>query len=220
VELRGVPATTPAKAQVEDARLVAALRLGDERAFTDLVDRYSSALLRLAEDFVRTRAVAEEVVQETWLAVLNGIDRFEGRSSLKTWLFRILVNQAKTRGMREARSVPFSALEAEGREPAVPEDRFRGPENQWADHWASPPRSLADAPEERLLSRELRMRLRDALATLPEAQRVVVTLRDVVGCDPREVCELLDVSEGNQRVLLHRGRSKLRAALETYLEDA
>ena len=186
----------------------------------ELVDRYSSSLLRLAQDFVRTRSVAEEVVQETWLAVLNGIDRFEGRSSLKTWLFRILVNKAKTRGVREARTLPFSALELEPDEPAVPEDRFRGPDNQWAGHWASPPRPLSDVPEDRLLSRELQSHLAGALQSLPDVQRIVVTLRDVVGCDSEEVCELLDVSEGNQRVLLHRGRSKLRGALEAYLEGA
>lgn len=218
MELRAFSSTTSAEAQSGDRRIVAALRMGDERAFEELVDRYSAAMLRLAQDFVRSRAVAEEVVQETWLAVLNGIDRFEGRSSLKTWLFRILVNKAKTRGIREARTVPFSALDIEGEEPTVPEDRFRGPEDHWAGHWASPPRPLADVPEERLLSGELKVRLRDALATLPEAQRAVVTLRDVVGCGPEEVCELLGVSDGNQRVLLHRGRSKLRAALESYVE--
>jgi RNA polymerase sigma-70 factor (ECF subfamily) len=204
----------------DDARLVDALRRRDERAFEELVDRYSTALMRLALDFVRTWSVAEEVVQETWLAVLNGIDRFEGRSSLKTWLFRILVNKAKTRGVRESRTLPFSALALEGAEPAVPEERFRGPDNQWAGHWASPPRSLAEFPESRLLSLELRGRLADALGTLPDAQRIVVTLRDVAGYDAAEVCDLLDVSEGNQRVLLHRGRSKIRAALEHYLEGA
>lgn len=213
------PATALRAASTEEARLLAALRLGDERAFEELVDRYSSALLRLAQDFVRTRAVAEEVVQETWLAVLEGIDRFEGRSSLKTWLFRILVNKAKTRGVREARTLPFSALEIEGDEPAVPGERFRGADNQWAGHWATPPRPLGGFPEERLLSREMRARLGEALTTLPDAQRMVVTLRDVVGCEAEEVCALLDVSEGNQRVLLHRGRSKLRAALEQYLEE-
>jgi len=213
--LTAVPVETERR---DDARLVDALRDRDERAFEELVGRYSSALLRLALDFVRTRSVAEEVVQETWLAVLNGIDRFEGRSSLKTWLFRILVNKAKTRGIRESRTLPFSALEIEGDEPAVPEERFRGYDNQWAGHWASPPRPLADFPEDRLLSRELRSRLAVALESLPEAQRIVVTLRDVAGYDSDEVCDLLDVSDGNQRVLLHRGRSKLRAALEGYLE--
>jgi RNA polymerase sigma-70 factor (ECF subfamily) len=220
LELSSLQTALPPAAERDEARLVDGLRRRDEHAFVTLVDRYSASLLGLAQDFVRTRSVAEEVVQETWLAVLNGIDRFEGRSSLKTWLFRILVNKAKTRGIRESRTLPFSALELEGDEPAVPEDRFRGADNQWAGHWASPPRPLAGVPEDRLLSRELQSRLADALQALPDAQRIVVTLRDVVGCDSQEVRELLDVSEGNQRVLLHRGRSKLRGALEAYIEEA
>ncbi len=203
----------------DDVAVVAALQRGDEAVFAELVTAYSSSLLRLAQDFVRTRSVAEEVVQETWLAVLNGIDRFERRSSLKTWVFRILVNTAKTRGVREARTVPFSALVDEGNERAVPEERFRGADDEWPGHWASPPRSLDTVPEERLLARETRGRIAEALATLPESQRVVVTLRDVAGWDADEVCEALDLSEGNQRVLLHRGRAKLRAALERYLEE-
>jgi RNA polymerase sigma-70 factor (ECF subfamily) len=205
---------------IEDATVVAALRRGDEDAFTELVNAYSTSLLRLAQDFVRTRSIAEEVVQETWLAVLNGIDRFEGRSSLKTWVYRILVNKAKTRGVREARTVPFSALAPEGDdEPVVPEERFRGPDDLWPGHWASPPRPLDTVPEERLLAREARGRIAEALETLPESQRVVVTLRDVAGWDSEEVCDALGLSEGNQRVLLHRGRAKLRAALELYLGE-
>ena len=204
----------------DDNAVVAALRRGDESVFTELVNAYSSSLLRLAQDFVRTRAVAEEVVQETWLAVLNGIDRFEGRSSFKTWLYRILVNKAKTRGVRESRTVPFSSLEPEGEERAVPEDRFRGTEDQWPGHWASPPRSLDTIPEDRLLSREARQRIAQALETLPDSQRIVVTLRDVVGWESDEVCDMLGLSEGNQRVLLHRGRAKLRAALEQYIEES
>ena len=203
----------------DDASIVAALRRGDEAVFTDLVNAYSTSLLRLAQDFVRTRSVAEEVVQETWLAVLSGIDRFEGRSSLKTWVYRILVNKAKTRGVREARTVPFSAFAPEGEERAVPEDRFRGADDLWPGHWASPPRPLETVPEERLLARETRGRIAEALETLPESQRVVVTLRDVAGWDSDEVCDALGLSEGNQRVLLHRGRAKLRAALERYLEE-
>ena len=203
----------------EDADVVAALRRGEEAAFTDLVNAYSSSLLRLAQDFVRTRAVAEEVVQETWLAVLDGIDRFEGRSSLKTWVYRILVNKAKTRGVREARTVPFSALAAEDDERTVPEERFRSSDAQWPGHWASPPRSLDTVPDERLLAREARRRIAEALETLPDGQRIVVTLRDVAGWDPDEVCDALGVSEGNQRVLLHRGRAKLRSAFERYLEE-
>ena len=215
-----VQPVAPREPQIaDDAAVVAALRRGDEAAFTELVTSYSSSLLRLAQDFCRTRSVAEEVVQETWLAVLNGIDRFEGRSSLKTWIFRILVNKAKTRGVREARSVPFSSLENDNDERAVPEERFRGPDNQWAGHWASPPRPLDGVPEHRLLGREVRERIAEALTTLPESQRVVVTLRDVAGWDAEEVCEALGLSEGNQRVLLHRGRAKLRAALERYMEE-
>lgn len=209
----------PSPTLADDTLVVEALRRGDEAAFTTLVDAYSSSLLRLAQDFVRTRSVAEEVVQETWLAVLSGIDRFEERSSLKTWIFRILVNKAKTRGVREARTVPFSAIAVEGEEPAVPGDRFRGPDDQWPDHWASPPRPLDTLPEQRLLGREVREQLVAALGGLPDSQRVVVTLRDVAGWDADEVCDTLGLSEGNQRVLLHRGRAKLRAAFEQYLED-
>jgi RNA polymerase sigma-70 factor (ECF subfamily) len=201
----------------DDALLVAALRRGEESAFAVLIDRYSLSLLRVAQDLLGTRAWAEEVVQETWLAVLEGIDRFEGRSSLKTWVFSILVNRAKTRATREARTLPFSALELED-EPSLPEERFQSG-THWAGHWAKPPRSLSDVPEERLLSRELRRRLAEALDTLPEAQRVVVVLRDVVGCDSDEVCDLLSLSAGNQRVLLHRGRAKLRVVLEQYVEE-
>jgi RNA polymerase sigma-70 factor (ECF subfamily) len=213
------PAVSRTLQLADDAAVVTALRRGDEAVFTELVNAYSSSLLRLAQDFVRTRSVAEEVVQETWLAVLSGIDRFEGRSSLKTWLFRILVNKAKTRGVREARTVPFSALAPEDDERAVPEERFRGPDNQWPGHWASPPRPLETVPEERLLAREARGRIAEALETLPDSQRVVVTLRDVAGWDAEEVCDALGLSEGNQRVLLHRGRAKLRGALERYLEE-
>ncbi|HLF68660.1 MAG TPA: sigma-70 family RNA polymerase sigma factor [Gaiellaceae bacterium] len=202
-----------------DAAVVAALRRGDENAFTALVTAYSGALLRLAQDFVRTRAVAEEVVQETWLAVLTGIDRFEGRSSLKTWLFRILVNKAKTRGVREARILPFSSLELDDDERVVPEERFRDADDMWPGHWATPPAPLDTIPEGRLLAREARTRIAEALETLPESQRIVVTLRDVAGWDAEEVCEALGLSDVNQRVLLHRGRGKLRAALESYLEE-
>jgi RNA polymerase sigma-70 factor (ECF subfamily) len=215
-----VQPTVPGTAErADDAAIVDALRRGDEATFVEIVNAYSAGLLRLAQDFVRTRSVAEEVVQETWLAVLSGIDRFEGRSSLKTWIYRILVNKAKTRGVREARTVPFSALTPDGDERAVPEARFRGPDDQWPGHWASPPRSLDTVPEERLLAREARSRIEQALETLPESQRIVVTLRDVAGWDSDEVCETLGLSEGNQRVLLHRGRAKLRAAFERYLEE-
>ena len=201
----------------DDAAVVAALRRGDEAAFTELVTSYSSSLLRLAMDFCRTRSVAEEVVQETWLAVLNGIDRFEGRSSLKTWIFRILVNRAKTKGVRERRSVPFSSLEGDGDEhqPSVDPSRFAP-----AGNWAAPPPSWEGHPEDRLLSAETRSVVDDAIAKLPDMQRAVITLRDVQGLSAQEASDILGLTEGNQRVLLHRARSKVRARLEEYLGAA
>jgi RNA polymerase sigma-70 factor (ECF subfamily) len=203
-----------------DERLLRALRRGDEDAFAELVERYNGPLLRFARTFVRDRAVAEEVVQETWLAVISGLERFEGRSLLKTWIFRILANRAKTRGTRESRSVPFSALALDGEAdaPVVPEERFRGAGDQWEGHWASPPRSWDDVPENRLLSRETRDVIDTAIDDLPPMQAQVIRLRDVEGWSADEVCDLLGLSEGNQRVLLHRGRSKVRAALERYLD--
>jgi RNA polymerase sigma-70 factor, ECF subfamily len=204
----------------EDERLLSALRQGDEAAFTELVERYNAPLLRFARTFVRDRAVAEEVVQETWLAVIGGLDRFEGRSLLKTWIFRILANRAKTRGMREARSLPFSALalDEEGDTQAVPEERFRGAGDPWEGHWATPPGSWDDVPESRLLARETRQVIDAAIEELPPTQAQVIRLRDVDGWSAEEVCDLLGLSEGNQRVLLHRARSKVRAALERYLD--
>jgi RNA polymerase sigma-70 factor (ECF subfamily) len=198
----------------EDIPLVDALRAGDEQAFATLVDKYGPSLLRLARLYVPSRAVAEEVVQETWLAVLTGIERFERRSSLKTWLFRILTNKAKTRGQREGRVLPFSSLAADGDEDqtAVAVDRFaRG------GAWATPPRGV---PEERLLAGETRARVEQAIDALPPNQRAVITLRDVEGLSAEEACNVLGLSETNQRVLLHRARAKVRAALERYLEDA
>jgi RNA polymerase sigma-70 factor, ECF subfamily len=198
-----------------DEQLVERLRARDEAAFEELVRRYNASLLRFARQFVPTAAVAEDVVAETWLGVLKGIDRFEGRSSLKTWIFRILANTAKTRGQREARSVPFSALE-EGDtafEPTVDRSRFLG-----TGHWGAPPRAW---PEDRLLRDETRAVLERAIAGLPPTQRIVVSLRDVEGWSADEVRNALDLSETNQRVLLHRGRAKVRRALEEYLtEDA
>ena len=198
----------------EDAPFLDALRAGDERAFAALVDKYGPSLLRLAQLYVSSRAVAEEVVQETWLAVLTGIERFEGRSSLKTWLFRILTNKAKTRGQREGRTLPFSSLASDGDEDqtAVAVERFaRG------GAWATPPRGV---PEERLLAGETRARVEQAISALPPNQRAVITLRDVDGLSAEEACNVLGLSETNQRVLLHRARAKVRTALERYLEDA
>lgn len=197
----------------DDAALVEALRRGDETAFVALIDRYHASLLRLATSYVATREQAEDVVQETWIGVLNGIDRFEGRSSLKTWIFRILVNRAKTKGVRERRSVPFSSLEGDGEEhqPSVDPDRFDG------GFWSAPPGSWVGIPEDRLLSAETRAVVDDAIAGLPATQRAVITLRDVQGLTSQETRDVLDLTEANQRVLLHRARSKVRARLEDYL---
>jgi RNA polymerase sigma-70 factor (ECF subfamily) len=175
-------------------------------------------MLRIALLYVPTRAAAEDVVQETWLAVLTGLERFEGRSTLKTWLFRILTNKAKTRGRREGRTLPFSAFAADGDEgeTAVEADRFLGPESRHAGGWAAPPRGV---PEERLLAGEAGGRIADAIASLPPNQRAVITLRDVEGLSAEETCNVLGLSETNQRVLLHRARSKVRAAFERYLEE-
>lgn len=198
---------------VDDAALIEALRRGDETAFASLIDLYHASLLRLATAYVATREQAEDVVQETWMGVLNGIDRFEGRSSLKTWIFHILVNRAKTKGVRERRSVPFSSLPADGDEdePSVDPDRFQG------GFWSAPPDSWVGVPEARLLSAETRAVVDEAIAGLPDTQRVVITLRDVQGFTSQEARDVLDLTEANQRVLLHRARSKVRARLEAYL---
>jgi RNA polymerase sigma-70 factor (ECF subfamily) len=196
----------------DDRRVIAALLEGDERAFEELVERHHASLLRLAMRYVRTRSAAEEVVQDTWLGVLRGLPSFEGRSSLRTWIFRILVNQARTRGVRESRSVPLSAL-GDG-DPAVEPDRFLSD-----GRWATPPRSLADVPESVLLSAEARAMVLAAIDELPPSQRDVITLRDVEGWSSAEVREALDLSEANQRVLLHRARSKVRARLEGYFDE-
>lgn len=199
-----------------EERELAALRSGDEAAFLALVNRHHRAMLQVAGLYVRSRAVAEDVVQEAWLGVLKGLHLFEGRSTLKAWIFRILVNCAKTRGVQEHRTVPMSSLEPspEG-EPSVPAERFRGEEDRWAGHWAEPPTPWPDAQVE---SREMLTLVAEALETLPEAQRTVMSLRDVEGWESGEVCQLLGITEGNQRVLLHRARSKVRALLEQRLQ--
>jgi RNA polymerase sigma-70 factor (ECF subfamily) len=170
--------------------------------------------------YVGNRSVAEEVAQETWLGVVKGIDRFESRSSLKTWIFRILTNTAKTRAEREGRTVPISSIlsEVESDDPAVDPGRFIDQNAaRWGGHWAAPPVSWETLPEQRLESKETLERIQAAIECLPPAQRQVITLRDVGGWSSEEVCELLGLSEGNQRVLLHRARSKVRAALEEHL---
>jgi RNA polymerase sigma-70 factor, ECF subfamily len=199
-----------------DVDLVDALRAGDEHVFADLVDRHSPAMLAVARTHVGSREVAEDVVQDTWLALLKGIDGFEGRSSLRTWLFRVLINIAKTRGVREKRSVPIDLISADG--PTVSADRFRPVTDQYPRNWAYPPRAWTESPERSLLSSETLDLVRRELDRLPEQQRLVVALRDVDGYDSVEVCALLDVTAANQRVLLHRGRARIRHALADYFE--
>lgn len=208
-------------ARADEAGLLAALRAGDEAAFETLIERYHTPLLRLAQLYVPSRAVAEEVVQETWIGVLRGLDKFEGRSSLKTWIFHILLNRARTRGQREGRSIPFSDLAAAEDsldEPTVDPSQFWPADHaQWPQVWVSYPRSWNDLPEQRLLAQETFARVREAIEALPPTQREVITLRDIDGWSSEEVCNVLDISESNQRVLLHRARAKVRRALHQYL---
>ena len=200
-----------------DEQILAALKRGDERAFCQLVERHQGLMLRVARRYVRSAAVAEEVVQETWLGVINGLDRFEGRASLKTWIFRILTNRALSRAEREGRMVPFSSLAGDD-EPAVDPDRFRPEGDRWPGGWKSFPSSWDALPEERLLARETLALVGEAIAGLPERQYLVIQMRDIEGWSAAEVCQALAISEANQRVLLHRARSKVRRCLEAYLE--
>ena len=197
-----------------EERELAALRAGDETAFLALVSRHHGAMLRVAAMFVKSRASAEEVVQEAWIGVLKGLHLFEGRSSLRSWIFKILVNCAKTRGMHDARAVVIALDELVDEGPSVSPDRFRDDTERWPGHWSQPPEPWPDA---RVESSEMVALVRQALETLPEAQRTLMSLRDVDGWDSGEVCELLGISEGNQRVLLHRARSKVRAFVEEQL---
>ena len=196
----------------DDHSLLERLRAGDEEAFEALLARHDGALHRVARTYVRTDAAADDVVQETWLGVLRGLDAFEGRSSLRTWIFRILVNQARTRAVRDARTLPFSSLD-EDAGPAVEPSAF-GADGRWT---SAPPRLDGD-PESGLLSAELREHLLEAVDSLSHDQRAVITLRDLVGLGADEVCELLEISDVNQRVLLHRARSRVRTALLPLVE--
>ena len=208
-------------AQRDDAETVAAQRDGDEAVFVALVRSYQSLMLRVARGYVRDSRAAEDVVQETWLAMLDGIHRFEARSSLKTWLFRILVNRSITRAMKDRRQIPFSALapDDEAGGPTVDPDRFLSADHpRFAGHWAAYPANWSALPHDRLMSRETMAAVKDAIEQLPERQRAVIALRDIGGFSPEEVCAALDLSDGNQRVLLHRARARVRAVLEVVLE--
>ena len=189
----------------DDEQLLERLRVGDEEAFVTLVGRHNHALFFVARSFVPTDAIAEEVVQDTWMAVVRGLSNFEGRCSIKTWLVRIAVNRARSTGTRESRTLPLSSSET-----AVDPDRF-----DKSGHWITPPEYFIEDTEDRVIAGVLSESIRSSLNDLSESQRQVVTLRDVEGLDSKEVCELLEISEVNQRVLLHRGRSRLREDLET-----
>jgi RNA polymerase sigma-70 factor (ECF subfamily) len=200
--------------EVTDRELVEALRRHDDRAFATLVDRYHAALVRLAMIYVEDRAAAEDVVQEAWLGALRGIDRFAGRASLRTWLFGILVNCARASRRKTARAVTFTDLGEPRDEPTVDAGRFRPAGHRWEGHWSVPPREW---PEERLLSEEIGSELERALARLPARQRAVLTLRDIEGWTATDICRLFDISEVNERVLLHRARAHVRREIESYL---
>ncbi len=203
-----------------DVRLLEALRAGDEDAFAQVVERYYESMVRIAMLYVMDEAAAEEVVQETWIAVLKGVDRFEGRSALKTWIFTILSNRAKTRAERDGRRAAINFSEERDDEPTVPAQRFRpGSDPQWPNQWwdESMPAKWENVPEARLLSKETLACIMQAIEGLPASQREVIRLRDVEGFSSTEVCNILSLTESNQRVLLHRARSRVRQALESYL---
>lgn len=210
----------PVTAQRDDAALCVALKRGDERAFEELVERFHAPLRRFAMTYVRNAAVADEVVQETWLGVVRGIERFEGRSSLKTWIFQILVNNAMSRAERESRTVPLSTYDVhDDDEPAVDPSRFFDEHHaRWPGHWAAPLSRWNELPEDALYGHETLAVLWSTIEALPDMQRRVIVLRDVEGWSPDDVCGMLDLSEANQRVLLHRARSRCRAALESHFD--
>jgi RNA polymerase sigma-70 factor (ECF subfamily) len=202
----------------DEGDLLARLRAGDERAFETLVNQHHAMMLVVARTYVKTHAAAEEVVQDAWLGVLRGLERFEGRSSLKTWIAAIVANVARTRAVRDTRSVPFSSLEPGDGAPAVSPDRFRGPGESFAGHWNGYPADWRSLPEDVLLGQETIRVVMRAIEELPLAQQAVIRLRDIDGCSGDEVCAALDITPANQRVLLHRARSRVRAALERHLD--
>jgi len=199
----------------DETVLLERLRAGDEATFMDLVERLGPSMLRVARMYVSTHAVAEEVVQDAWLGVLQGIGRFEGRSSLRTWVFRILINIAKTRGQRDGRTVPFSAL---GDEPSVSPGAF-STGGDWPGHWSTLPDDWRGIPEDRLLAAETKAVVAAAIDALPPTQAAVIRMRDIVGMSSDEVRNALEISETNQRVLLHRARSRVRRALDDHLRS-
>lgn len=208
-------------AAASEERLLALLRAGDETAFRDLVARHDRAMKRIALTFVRSPSVADEVVQETWLAVIKGLERFEGRSTLKTWIFRILANRAQSRGAREQRTTPFSSLATVDGEdgPTVDPDRFLPAGHAAAGYWAMTPSRFFELPEDRMLAAETSALVAAAIEQLPQRQQQVMRLRDVEGWDSEEVCTCLALSQANQRVLLHRARAAVRASLEEYFSE-
>jgi RNA polymerase sigma-70 factor, ECF subfamily len=210
------------KPVTDEASLVESLRTGDEMAFTSMVEAYHPSLVRLAQLYVREETIAEELAQDTWLAVLKGLSSFEGRSSLKTWIFTILTNKAKTRGQREKRSLVFSDLGDASDSPTVDPERFNDPSAAKSpNHWATgaAPVSWMGIPEELFLSEETMKLIRQTIDGLPGSQRAVITLRDIDEISSQEICNILDISETNQRVLLHRARARVRQVLENYLKS-
>lgn len=203
----------------DDSAAVAALRNGDQRIIAQLVDRHTGAMLRVARGYVSSPQIAEEVVQEAWIGVWKGISKFEGRSSLRTWIFTVLINIAKSRGIRERRGADAEIASFTGG--TVDPARFRADGGPWAGHWQAgeKPTPFPDTPEGSVLGEELVAVARRELDRLPDRQRIVVSLRDMLGFDSDEVCALLEITPVNQRVLLHRGRAAVRQALETYLRE-
>ena len=209
--------TAPAK---EEEQLIARLRRGDERAFDELVNKHHGALVRMAMGHVADREIAEEVVQDTWMAVIESLDRFEGRSTLRTWIFGILIHKAKDRGVREKRHTTFSAFESydDDNDEAVDPSRFQQ-SGEWAGHWAFPPQPWDDQTPEKLLASQQAVRaMQQAIGSLPSTLKEVLILRDVEGVEAKEVCEMLKITETNLYVRLHRARERVRQAVESYLE--
>jgi len=205
---------------MDDEQIITGLKQREESAFHFLIDRYHASLVRIAMLYISDRAAAEEIAQETWLKVLEGIDRFEKRSTLKTWIFAILNNLAKSRGKHEGRCIPFSELDyredGDG-EPVVPPERFFPPDHpKWPGGWSMPPEPWHNSPEDQILSEELKDCIQEAIADLPENQRAIITLHDLEGWPSAEICNVFNLSETNQRVLLHRARARVRQAIESY----